>query len=221
MLAVSLGLLLITAVVVLPLGEAATTRAVSDRYLDRPTTLRAAYRAALSRLGPLIMMSLILGGAYIVCILAVIAIAVLFAAVGAGAVGGAIVLLAVLAFIPLVILVLVRTAVAAPAIVLEKVSGWHGLQRSWSLIKGRFWPTFGRILLLALISGIISGVLAAIFELPGSAFDPSNAFIYDQLASGLAAVFIGPITYIGVTLLYYDVRIRKEGFDIEMLASSL
>ena len=40
-------------------------------------------------------------------------------------------------------------------------------------------------------------------------------------ASGIAAVFIGPITYIGVTLLYYDSRIRKEGFDIEMLASSL
>jgi hypothetical protein len=220
-LAVSLGLLLITAIVVLPLGEAATTRAVSDRYLDRPTTLRAAYRAALSRLGSLITMSLILGGAYIACILAVGLVALLFASVGAGAVGGAIVLLAVLAFIPLVILVVVRTAVAAPAIVLEKVSGWHGLQRSWNLIKGRFWPTFGRILLLGLISGIISGVLAAIFELPGSAFDPSNAFIYDQLASGLAAVFIGPITYIGVTLLYYDVRIRKEGFDIEMLARSL
>ncbi|MGA7987778.1 MAG: glycerophosphoryl diester phosphodiesterase membrane domain-containing protein [Candidatus Dormiibacterota bacterium] len=220
-LAVSLGLLVITAIVVLPLGEAATTRAVSDRYLDRPTTLRAAYGAAWHRLGSLITMSLILLGAYLCCVLAVVLVAVLFAAVGAGAVGGAIVLLAVLAFIPIAILVLVRTCVAAPAIVLEKVSGWNGLQRSWNLIRGRFWPTFGRILLLGLISGIISGVLSAIFELPGSAFDPGNAFIYNQLASGLAAVFIGPITYIGVTLLYYDVRIRKEGFDIEMLASSL
>jgi hypothetical protein len=34
-------------------------------------------------------------------------------------------------------------------------------------------------------------------------------------------VFIGPVTYIAVTLLYYDTRIRKEGFDIEMLAQSL
>jgi hypothetical protein len=220
-LAVSVGLLLLTAIVVLPLGEAATTRAVSDRYLDRPTSLRAAYRAALSRLGSLIMMSLILGGAYILGIGGVVLVAVLFAAIGAGALGGALAILAAIAFIPAVILVAVRTAIAAPAIVLEKVSGWEGLRRSWNLIKGRFWPTFGRILLLALISGIISSVLAAIFELPGSALDPGNTFIYDQLASGLAAVFIGPITYIGVTLLYYDVRIRKEGFDIEMLASSL
>ena len=50
---------------------------------------------------------------------------------------------------------------------------------------------------------------------------PTNSFVFDQVASAIAAVFVGPITYIGVTLLYYDIRIRKEGFDIEMLARSL
>ena len=64
-------------------------------------------------------------------------------------------------------------------------------------------------------------VVVAIFEVPGAALDPSNAFVFDQVASAIAAVFVGPITYIGVTLLYYDMRIRKEGFDIEMLAQSL
>jgi hypothetical protein len=219
--AVSVGLLILTAVVVLPLGEAATTRAVSDRYLDRKTTLGSAYRAALSRLGSLIMLSLILGGAYVGSIAAVALVALLFASVGAGALGGAIAILAALALIPAVIIVIVRTVVAPPAIVLERVSGWRGLQRSWYLISGRFWPTLGRVLLLALISGIISSVVAAVIELPGSALDPSNAFVFGQVASGIAAVFVGPITYIGVTLLYYDARIRKEGFDIEMLASSL
>ncbi len=49
-LAVTAGLLVLSLLVVLPLGEAATTRAVSDRYLDRPSSLGSAYRAALSRL---------------------------------------------------------------------------------------------------------------------------------------------------------------------------
>jgi hypothetical protein len=218
---VSAALLLVTAVVVLPLGEAATTRCVSDRYLDRSTSLRSAYRAALRRLGSLIMMSLILGGAYVACIAGIVLFAVLFALLGVGALGAALAVLAGIALIPLLIMVAVRTAVAAPAIVLERVSGWRGLQRSWSLIGGRFWPTLGRILLLALISGIVSSVVAGIIDLPGSAIDPSHSFIYDQLASAIAAIFVGPITYIGVTLLYYDARIRKEGFDIEMLASSL
>jgi len=219
--AVYVALLIITAVVVLPLGEAATTRAVSDRYLDRKTSMQAAYRAALGRLGSLIMMSLILGGAYIAYVLAVGLLILLFAAIGTGTAGVAIAILAGIALIPVLIMVLVRTVIAAPAIVLERVSGWRGLKRSWHLVGGRFWPTFGRIALLGLISGIISSVVTAIFELPGSALDPSNTFIFSQVASGIAAVFVGPITYIGVTLLYYDARIRKEGFDIEMLASSL
>jgi uncharacterized membrane protein len=129
--------------------------------------------------------------------------------------------LAFIALIPALIMVYVRTVVAVPAIVLERVSGWRGLQRSWQLISGRFWPTFGRMALLGLIATIISSVVAAIFEIPGAVIDPNNTFVFDQVASALAAVFVGPITYIGVTLLYYDIRIRKEGFDIEMLARSL
>ena len=90
------------------------------------------------------------------------------------------------------------------------------------MISGRFWPTFGRMLLLVLITSIISSVVVSpIFEVPGTAIAPNNTFVFEQVASAIAAVFVGPITYIGVTLLYYDIRIRKEGFDIEMLARSL
>lgn len=219
--AVSGVLLLLSLLVISPLGEAATTRAVSDRYLDRKSSLRSAYGTAWNRLGALVTLILILIGAYAGCIAVIVLLALLFSAVGAGAAGGAFAVLLALALIPVAIFVYVRTLVAVPAIVLERVSGWRGLRRSWDLIRGRFWPTFGRILLLALISGIISSVVAAVFELPGAAVDPSNTFVFDQVASAIAAVFVGPITYIGVTLLYYDARIRKEGFDIEMLASSL
>ncbi len=138
----------------LPLGEAATTRAVSDRYLDRPSSLAAAYRAALepARLAdhddPASSV-----GAYV---------GIARGRDPAGRCSSA-------PPAPVrsgrcspslrssrssrrLIIVYVRTVVAVPAIVLERVSGWHGLQRSWQLIDGRFWPTFGRMLLLALIS---------------------------------------------------------------------
>ncbi len=220
-LAVSGGLLLLSALVILPLGEAATTRAVSDRYLDRKSTLRSAYGAAWHRLRSLISLILILVGAYVGCIAALVLLVLLFAAVGAGALGAVLAIVAIIALIPAVLVVYVRSVVAVPAIVLERVSGWNGLKRSWSLMRGRFWPTLGRVLLLALITGIISSVVALIFELPGQAIDPNNTFIYNQVAGAIAAVFVGPISYIGITLLYYDVRIRKEGFDIEMLARSL
>jgi hypothetical protein len=219
--AVSGALLLVSLLIVVPLGEAATTRAVSDRYLDRPSSLLAAYRAAWGRLGALITMILVLIGAYLGSIVVVVLLVVLLSIAGAGALGALLAVLAAIALIPALLFFYIRTAVAVPAIVLERVSGWQGLRRSWNLINGRFWATFGRMALLWIIAAIISSVVAAIFEIPGSAFDPNNSFVFDQVASAIAAVFVGPITYIGVTLLYYDIRIRKEGFDIEMLARSL
>jgi len=212
--AVSAALVLVSLLIVVPLGEAATTRAVSDRYLDRPSSLLAAYRAAWSRLGALITMILLLIAAYIGSVGVLIVLIVLFSVAGAGAVGALLAIVAAIAVIPGLLFVYIRTAVAVPAIVLERVSGWN-------LVGGRFWPTFGRLALLWIIAAIISSVVAAIFEVPGGALFPSNSFVFDQVASAIAAVFVGPITYIGVTLLYYDIRIRKEGFDIEMLARSL
>ena len=83
------GLLLLSLLVVVPLGEAATTRAVSDRYLDRPSSLLAAYRAAWGRLGALIAMILILIVVYAGSLAVVILLAALLAAAGAGGLGAA------------------------------------------------------------------------------------------------------------------------------------
>jgi hypothetical protein len=220
-LVVTLGLLLLSLLIVVPLGEAATTRAVSDRYLDRPSSLLSAYRAAWGRLGALIAMILILILVYAGSLAVVILFTALLAAAGAGGLGALLAVIAFIGLVPVLIMIYVRTVVAVPAIVLERVSGWGGLKRSWQLIGGRFWPTFGRMLLLVLITSIISGVVSTIFQVPGNLIAPNNSFVFEQVAGAIAAVFVGPITYIGVTLLYYDIRIRKEGFDIEMLARSL
>jgi hypothetical protein len=220
-LAVTLGLLLLSLLIVVPLGEAATTRAVSDRYLDRPSSLLSAYRAAWGRLGALIAMIIILILAYAGSLAVVILFTALLGAAGAGGLGALLAVIAFIGLIPVLIMIYVRTVVAVPAIVLERVSGWGGLKRSWQLIGGRFWPTFGRMLLLVLITWIISTAISAIFQVPGNLIAPNNSFVFEQVAGAIAAVFVGPITYIGVTLLYYDIRIRKEGFDIEMLARSL
>ena len=220
-LVVTLSLLLLSLLIVVPLGEAATTRAVSDRYLDRPSSLLSAYRAAWGRLGALIAMILILILVYAGSLAVVIMFTALLAAAGAGGLGALLAVIAFIGLVPVLIMIYVRTVVAVPAIVLERVSGWGGLKRSWQLIGGRFWPTFGRMLLLVLITSIISGVVSTIFQVPGNLIAPNNSFVFEQVAGAIAAVFVGPITYIGVTLLYYDIRIRKEGFDIEMLARSL
>jgi uncharacterized membrane protein YraQ (UPF0718 family) len=95
------------------------------------------------------------------------------------------------------------------------------LVRSWSLVRGFGWRILGIRILVGLITGIISGLLVSLLALAGAGLDVNGQLIVQQAASAVVGVFVGPVTYIAVTLLYYDVRIRKEGFDIEMLAQSL
>ena len=213
-------LALISIFLVLPLAEAATTRAVSDRYLDRPASIGSSYRAALGRLGALVLQSLILGLGIAVLLAAAFALTVVLAA-ALGAAGIAVILLVWIAVAAMVIVVYVRTSLAAPAIVLEHLSGWRGLVRSWNLVTGLFWRLLGIRLLLGLITGIISTIVVFILSFAGIGLDTNGRFILQEVASAFAAVFVSPITYIAVTLLYYDARIRKEGFDIEMLAQTL
>lgn len=213
-------LALVSIFLVLPLAEAATTRAVSDRYLDRPASIGSSYRAALGRLGPLVLQSLILGLGIALLLAAAFALTVVLAAALGGA-GVALILLLWLAAAALLIVVYVRTSLAAPAIVLERLSGWRGLVRSWNLVSGLFWRLLGIRLLLGLITGIISAIVVFILSFAGVGLDTNGRFVLQEVASAFAAVFVSPITYIAVTLLYYDARIRKEGFDIEMLAQTL
>ena len=211
---------LIAIFIVLPLAEAATTRAVSDRYLDRPTSISTSYAAAIGRLGPLILQSLILLLGTAVLFAAAFALSIaLTAALGSSAIP--LVFLLVLTAAAAAVVVYVRTSLAAPAIVLERLSGWRGLVRSWNLVSGLFWRLFGIRLLLGVITFIITLIVVFIISLAGVGLDTNGRFILQEIASAFAAVFVSPITYIAVTLLYYDARIRKEGFDIEMLAQTL
>ena len=43
----------------------------------------------------------------------------------------------------------------------------------------------------------------------------------NQLASVVGQILVAPIGATAYILLYYDLRIRKEGFDLQMLASSI
>jgi len=213
-------LALLAIFVVQPLAVAATTRAVSDRYLDRESSVGSSYKAAFRRLASLVVQSLILLGGFMLFLAVATALILLlgFVAGGAGVVLGGIVDVGLFVY---AIMVYVRTSLAAPAIVLEGLSGWKGLVRSWSLVRGLSWRIFGIRLLVGLITGIISGILTALLGIAGSGLDVNGRSLVLQVIGAFVAVFINPITYITVTLLYYDTRIRKEGFDIEMLAQSL
>jgi hypothetical protein len=206
--------LLVQYFIVYPLSLAATTHAVSNRYLDKPATVGGSYRAAFtmwrSLIAMILLLALVIGGSVAVTV-------VLGVLTGSG---GVIVVL-FLAVMVLSIIVLVRTTVAAQAIVIERVGGRQGLRRSWALTRGFFWRIVGIMLLLAILQAIVGAVLS----LPVVAVASSASFdvrqMISQAVSAVSAIFITPVTLITLTLLYYDLRIRREGFDIEMLTAAL
>jgi len=103
---------------------------------------------------------------------------------------------------------------ALPAIaLLEDVSPTAAVGRSFSLTKGRKLAILGSLFLVGLISGIVR-MVAGMF---GGIVGPMTG-VWAQAAAFLA---LHPLTTLMAVLLYYDVRIRAEGFDLDFETQSL
>jgi hypothetical protein len=204
---------LVQYLIVYPLSLAATTYAVSRRYLDEPATVGESYRAAFTKWRSLVAMILLLG------LVVLASVAAVFVGFLSGAAAVAAVL--VIAAFGCAIVVLVRSTVGAQAIVIEGVSGRGGLRRSWALTRGFFWRIVGILLLL----GLLQAIVGTVFTLPLLALTSSASLdvrqMVSQAVSAVSAIFVAPVSLVTLTLLYYDLRIRREGFDIEMLTASL
>ena len=218
--AVVVGIALVQALVVQPIATAAMTRAVGDVYLDQPASLGGAYRAVGQRLGSVVAVSLLLFGFGILLFAVTLGLVIgAVAALGSG--GAAVVIVVGPAAVFLLILIYTRWLFAAPIVMLERVGATAALRRSWQLVRGSTPRVFGITLLVGLITGILGAIVGAILNVITGFGDESVRLLLTQLASLIVAILIQPISFIVVVLLYYDMRIRREAFDIEMLAATI
>ncbi|HEY6378915.1 MAG TPA: glycerophosphoryl diester phosphodiesterase membrane domain-containing protein [Candidatus Dormibacteraeota bacterium] len=214
----ALSLITVVTVVLALVGSqmavAALSPAVSRRYLGREATVGGSLRVMARRLGPLLLGTLL----ELVAFAALLTPALALAFAGGDAVLAGLLLAAGLVTAALV---WVRWLLMPQAVVLEGRGAAAGLRRSWGLTRRRFWRTLGFYLLLLIVTGIVSGLIQLALSAPFF-----NASTDTQLAVGVAAgalttVFVAPVSIIGFVLYYYDVRIRSEAFDLEMLAADL
>jgi len=109
-------------------------------------------------------------------------------------------------------------ALVPAALMIEGVRGTQAMSRSWQLAQGHML----RIFVVLFLSQLLSGIVAQILQLPALFFGPTQTgFIAQGILAGVAQGLVTPIPVIALVLLYYDIRVRKEGFDLELLASSL
>jgi hypothetical protein len=196
---------LISALILGPISQAVVLYVVMREYVDRPAQFSEAFNLALKRFGPLlgsvILSGLLVGVGTLFCIIPGIYLGVIYAFV-------------------------------AQVVVLENRSGMSALNRSKSLVSGYWWRVFGVIFLVEIVMILVVGVVTAALALVlpfqeivrGAGGFPiahtTNYFNYTihKVVEVLLNVLMGSYLAVCITLLYLDLRIRKEGFDLEIEA---
>jgi len=192
------------------IATGALTRAVADNYLGKPTSILDAYRGLkdswISLLGALLLFILLV---------MVLFLWTLVPCIG-WFTGPGMLAFATAAISPLV----------APVVVLEKQSALDAIRRAWDLARRRFWPVLGTIFVLYLFSLLIINGPAAIVNaiLTGTlaSFGDSTTrlvvlTIIQALVSLVFVLLYYPLQMAAFTLIYFDLRVRTEGFDIALL----
>lgn len=192
----ALLLILVINIVSSALAEAACLKAVSDTYLGTETGWRASLRFGFRRLGSLLWLTLI---------------------------HGVIVLLGFVACIAPGVWLYVAWSVAVPVLLIEGTRGFGALGRSFNLVRRRWWPTAGILLLANLLATAVAAGIG-LLALPLLIAGRDNEFVYD-LANGVfgavASVLTIPFVAAVVAVIYFDLRVRKEGFDLQLMAQRI
>jgi len=151
-------------------------------------------------------------------------------------------LLLIVASLAPLLIVFMRLMVTVPALALEGLAGWRAIQRSSALV--RYDPGLGilywgemRLSFLLLPLFIIELLILSLTALPFALHQfsevarhgtstplgapPDAVTIASQILMFLAGSLILPLYSIATTLFYYDIRIRREGFDLEYMSDQL
>ena len=179
--------------VAFPIAGGAATYAISERYLGNEVTIGEALRRGL--------------GCFWTLSLAEITATIRM-------------MFGILLLIVPGILWMLSYSLIVPAILVEGQKAMPSLRRSRDLVKGYRGKVFCVtmvIILLELILGAGVGMISSWLFNPGS----RGGALLTSAINNLASIFMTPLLIIATILLYYDMRIRKEGFDLEMLSRAI
>jgi hypothetical protein len=210
------GILLLS-IVLGALATAATVFLVSETYLGNSITGGQAINRATRFLWRLILLTMMLS--------LVVGLSVLvFFLPGLLTASSVLLALAVIPAFVVALIIFTGLLVATPALVLEDAAPAAALSRSWHLTRGFRWKMLGLVIVVGIIIAIPSLALGFLRG-GGMTMQPVTEFSTADVVWEIAAQFIStliyPLLYCALTVAYYDLRVRKEGFDLELLESTL
>ncbi len=220
------GTVLITALAGIVLSGVITV-VVGKAVLGQPLTTGEAWRAVRPLLLRLVLLAVVTGLLVVGSVVAGVLLAVLGYAV-AGAPSLVVGIPLGIAGVVGAVYVYVRLALAAPAMVLEKVRLREALRRSGVLTRHSWWRVLGVLVLASVIAGVVGQVLQLPFAAAGGAGSlftvgaevSLRALVLAQIGAGLAQVLTAPFNSGVRALLYIDRRMRAEGLDVALAAAA-
>jgi hypothetical protein len=173
----------------------ATTLVISEHYLGRTETAIGAISRALGMVGRLVVVSLL---------------------------SSLLIGLGLLLLIIPGIIALSGLMLASVVVVIESPpSATAALGRSWKLTRGFRLKLLAVMFLWVLVIGIPSMGLTAAFEVLTVAIGETAGVIIQSILVGILGILLYPFLYVMLTVMYYDLRVRKESLDLELLATAL
>ena len=137
------------------------------------------------------------------------------------------IVLAILLGISFILLVIpfvffsVKFSMTFAAIVFERKGPFAAMGRSWALTRGSFWRTLGVLVVVVLLMFVLFIALTIVISAGllsiESASEPAVAVVY-TLLNVLMIALTYPLFAAILTVIYYDLRVRNEGFDLQLLA---
>jgi hypothetical protein len=207
----------------------ATTVAVSQLYMGQPSSIRDAYAPLRGRVGRLalllVLVSFRLIGVFLLMILAI--------GFASGLAAAGVPLLAALAgFVGVVgsgllwVWMLLRYAVSVPAAVLEDETAAAAIRRSIALTRGSLLRVFALLAFTMVITYAVLAVFQGPFMVAGAMAGPdSSTFFWMNLlgtiTGAVGGAFTAPLMIVAFAVLYYDLRVRNEGLDLQLMLAGL
>jgi hypothetical protein len=119
-----------------------------------------------------------------------------------------------------------RISVGTAAALIDEMGPMDAIRRSFGLTKG----FAGRAFVIVLLTVALSWALVAVFQIPfmvlaaASAKNPQMVLLWTilmEIGNVCGSVLVAPISTIAFALYYYDLRVRKEAFDLQMMMQAI
>ena len=204
-------------------ASAAAVQIVGRKLLGEQIKWTEALSGSSRRLGSLLWIFVLITVGWIVPIGVVAGLGVALFAANLHTPGVIILVVGYLAFIPYAVWFYVGQSLTVPVLMLEDVRGVAAIRRSFHLIRNTWWSVFGTLILAGLITGFAGVIIGVIFAVLNIA-SHSNAglsILFGTIQRVISLVLVTPFSATVLVILAIDMRVRKEGFDLEILARDM